>query len=589
MGTIDEINKVKVDIVRRMKYPRKRYLIQNSPPTEEEYELALESVDLCWEAFLNYKNKNDLIKFLKHNFEMFYELSLRRTALIDNSTDQFKIRQMKNIARYYIIKNHGTVTRPSFDFIGPLKVCGVHRDVKYCYEWCKILQEIGDDCFKFSLIGDSRKAYFYGCVFLKSTVAKIYGENEKYKPILTQIALKLLDVEFQCYLDDKSFDLWESRLTTAYMIVPDIKRMDQSFSHLYLRLAEIWRDGNQINMALRCIELAEDRQNEEVFEGKRSQLDQNVLTLKRELQDMWMSRQKGDGNEIIDNYYLKEASTYLSCTELCFDSAEDSENFETNQKIRYIWKKEAAELCWLEWLEINSTYFDNEIREHLSTIISDFIRVTIKRQKHKEDRYLIMTAATAICRLGLINCVSRNIVKDIETLFDKCNIPPTENDLFKIATICKFLGNECYRYDNRLTNSIKAFNSGTELLDLLKKKFGSSAAQDRKVRQLAVHLRRNKALAQLKLAKEEPDYYCDVALKSAQEALYLSPPADIEGMTFYVIAKIYKEKNEILKALSYALDAKQCEVLSIQEGMKTRIDPSIDQLERELSMKFSEI
>lgn len=85
-------NKLKVDIVRRMKYPRNRYLIQNSPPTEEEYELTLESVDLCWKAFLMYKNSQDLIKFLKHNFEMFYELSARRTSSKDCLKDPFKVR-----------------------------------------------------------------------------------------------------------------------------------------------------------------------------------------------------------------------------------------------------------------------------------------------------------------------------------------------------------------------------------------------------------------------------------------------------------------------------------------------------------------
>lgn len=124
---------------------------------------------------------------------------------------------MRNIARYYIVKNHGTITRPAFDFIGPLKVCGIHRSIKYCYEWCHILQEIGDDCVNYLLLGDARKTYFYGCVFLKSTAAKIYGETEEYKSLLVKLSLKLLDVEYECYIDDKSFDLWESRLTTAYM------------------------------------------------------------------------------------------------------------------------------------------------------------------------------------------------------------------------------------------------------------------------------------------------------------------------------------------------------------------------------------
>lgn len=91
-------------------------------------------------------------------------------------------------------------------------------------------------------------------------------------------------------------------------------------------------------------------------------------------------------------YYLKEATTYLSCTELCFDSGEEAYYQETssNQNMRYIWKKEAAELCWFGWLEITSSYFDNEIRKHLNTIITDFIRVTIKRQKRKEDHHLLV-------------------------------------------------------------------------------------------------------------------------------------------------------------------------------------------------------
>lgn len=84
-------NKLKVDIVRRMKYPRNRYLVQNSPPTEEEYELSLESADLCWKAFLRYNDNQDWVKFLKHNFEMFYELSSRRTSLKDFSKDPFKV------------------------------------------------------------------------------------------------------------------------------------------------------------------------------------------------------------------------------------------------------------------------------------------------------------------------------------------------------------------------------------------------------------------------------------------------------------------------------------------------------------------
>lgn len=124
---------------------------------------------------------------------------------------------MRNVARYYIIKNHGTIIRPSFDFIGPLRVCGVHRNVHYCYEWCRILQEIGDDCSNHSLLEDARKAYFYGCVFLKSTAAKIYGETEQYKPFLIEMAMRLLNVEYKCYINDKTYELWESRLTTAYM------------------------------------------------------------------------------------------------------------------------------------------------------------------------------------------------------------------------------------------------------------------------------------------------------------------------------------------------------------------------------------